>query len=164
MAGRTQYQYETSPRKIAEPYTRKKVAVEKQQSKKTNLKTKAVPKKAVKARTIFYVAICFLALFVIGYRNAKIDENFMRVQGLKTELASLQKETEQLKVGIENSLNLSSVEETAREKLGMQKLDNSQKVYINLPKREYVEPATEKIQIEQGNLFDEVIKMIKNIL
>jgi len=33
----------------------------------------------------------------------------------------------------------------AKEKLGMQKLTNRQTVYINLPKKDYVEPASEKI-------------------
>lgn len=164
MANRMQYQYDTNPRKYVEPYTRKKAAVDKQQSKKTNLKKKTAPKKNTKVKTIFYLAICFAILFAIGYRNTQIDESFVKLQGMKTELASLEKENQQLKVNIENSLNLSNVEDTAREKLGMQKLDNKQKVYINLPKRDYVEPATEKVVIKEESWFDEIIKMIKNIL
>ena len=31
--------------------------------------------------------------------------------------------------------------------LGMKKLDASQKVYVSLPKKDYVEPATEKVII-----------------
>lgn len=164
MAGRAQYQYETSPRKIEEPYTRKKVAADKQKNKKTNLNKKsATPKKTSKVSTIFYLIICFAVVFGLGYRNTQIDESFVKLQGLKTELSAIQKENEQLEVSIENSLNLSNVEEMAREKLGMQKLDNNQKVYINLPKRDYVELAAEKVVIEESNWFDELIKMIKNI-
>ena len=164
MASRVQYQYETSPRKVEEPYTRKKVAEDKQQSKKTNLNKKsATPKKTSKAGIIFYLIICFAIVFGLGYRNTQIDESFVKLQELKTELSALQKENEQLEVSIENNLNLSNVEEIAKEKLGMQKLDNSQKVYITLPKRDYVEPAAEKVVIEEPNWFDELIKMIKNI-
>ncbi len=42
----------------------------------------------------------------------------------------LQKENEQLKVNIENSLNLNNIEKAAKEKLGMKKLDNNQKTYM----------------------------------
>lgn len=164
MAGRMQYQYETSPRKIEETYSRKKAAIDRQKNKKTNLNKKNVPKKTTKAKTILYLAICFAILFAIGYRNTQIDESFVKLQGLKTDLAAIQKENEQLQVSIENSLNLNNVEEVARETLGMQKLDSNQKVYINLPKRDYVEPATEKVIIEESNWFDEIIRMIKNLL
>lgn len=46
----------------------------------------------------------------------------------------------------------------------MQKLDNKQKIYINLQKRDYVEPATEKVVIEEQNWFQQIIQSIKNIL
>lgn len=164
MANRMQYQYDTSPRKLEEPYSRKKVAIDKQKSKKTNLKQKVAPKKQSKAKTILYLAICFAILFAIGYRNTQIDESFVKLQGLKADLAAIQKENEQLQVNIENNLNLNNVEETARETLGMKKLDNKQKIYINLPKRDYIEPAAEKVVIEESNWLDELIKMIKNIL
>jgi len=163
MASRNSYQYETSPRKIEEPYSRKKIAIEKQKNKKTNLNKKEKKKKMNKFSVIFYLMFCFAILFGLGYRNTQINEHFVKLQSLKNELLALQKENEQLEVTIENNLNLSNVEETAREVLGMQKLDNNQKIYINLPKREYVEPASEKVIIEETNWFDEIIKMIKNI-
>ena len=45
--------------------------------------------------------------------------------------------------------------------LGMQKLDNSQKVYINLPKKDYIESNVEEVIMEEGNTFWQ--KIIKNI-
>ena len=81
----------------------------------------------------------------ISYRNSQINEKFTEIQSLKKELSATQKENEQLKVNIENNLNLNTVEKMAKEKLGMQKLTNRQTVYINLPKKDYVEPASEKI-------------------
>ena len=163
MANKANYQYETSPRKIEDPYSRKKIAIDKQKNKKTNLNKKQEPKKTSKVRTIFYLIICFAILFGIGYRNTQINESFVKLQSLKTELSAIQKENDQLQVSIENSLNLNNVEETARDTLGMQKLDNNQKIYINLPKRDYVEPASEKVIIEESNWFDELLKMLKNL-
>lgn len=84
-------------------------------------------------------------MLTISYRNSQINEKFTEIQSLKKELSATQKENEQLKVNIENNLNLNTIEKMAKEKLGMQKLTNRQTVYINLPKKDYVEPASEKI-------------------
>ena len=67
----------------------------------------------------------------------------------KKQLAALQKENEQLKVSIENSLNLNNIEKVAKEELGMQKLSSKQVVYVTLPKKDYVESASEKIVMEE---------------
>ena len=62
-------------------------------------------------------------------------------ENLKKELASIQKENEQLKVNIEKQMSFNAIEQEAKEKLGMQKLDNNQKVYVNLNKSDYIEPS-----------------------
>ena len=163
MASRNNYQHSTSPRKIEIPYSNKKQAIDNRKRKKTNLQTRKKPKKMSKFKTISLVLICFAVLFVVGYRNAKIDEDFATMQSLKAQLETLEKETEQLKVRIEGSLNLSCIEEVAREKLGMQKLDNKQKIYLHTPKREYIQPVSERIEIANESWFTEIFKMIKNI-
>ncbi len=149
----TRYQYETSPRKL-EPNIRK-------EKKKQNIKVvKDLPKQDVKLskeqkikhkRATLLVIAIFVVLFTISYRNTRINEKFNEIQNLKTELSSLQKENEQLQVTIENSLNLSNIEKQAKEKLGMQRLSNKQTVYVNLPKKDYIESATEKIEISNSN-------------
>ena len=99
----------------------------------------------------------------ISYRNSKINEKFTEVQSLKKELSSLQKENEQLKVNIENSLNFNNIEKLAKEKLGMQKLTNKQTVYVSLPKKDYVESASEKVVIEKDkNWFEKFVDKIFN--
>ena len=83
------------------------------------------------------------------------------MQEQKKELATLEKENEQLKINIENSLNLSNIEKEAKEKLGMEKLTNKQTVYISLPKKDYVESATEKIILEdEKSWFEKVADWI----
>ena len=58
-------------------------------------------------------------------------------------------------------MNLANIERIAEKKLGMQKLDNSQKIYVNLDKKDYVEPASEKVVIqEEENWFMEIINKI----
>ena len=103
----------------------------------------------------------FIILFAISYRNSVINEKFSEIKSLKTNLAGIEKENEQLKVNIENNLNLKTIEQSAKEMLGMQKLGNSQTVYINLPKEDYVEPAIEEI-VQENNLnwFEKIINII----
>ena len=95
------------------------------------------------------VVVLFLLLLIRSCRNSQIDKQFNQIQEQKKQLAALQKENEQLKVSIENSLNLSNIEKVAKEELGMQKLTSKQTVYITLPKKDYVESASEKVVIEE---------------
>ena len=160
------YQYETSPRKLEPDY--------KTEKKRQNIRVvRDLPKQEVKISkeqkrkhrkaTLLVLAI-FGLLLTISYRNTQINEKFNEMQNLKTELASLQKENEQLQVTIENSLNFSNIEKQAKEKLGMQKLTNKQTVYVSLPKKDYIEPATEKVEISDNNKnwFEKFVDKIFN--
>ena len=158
------YQYETSPRKlepeyepIKNPYSKKKSTTIKKKQEKV------LPKKHLKTqiKTVIYIGLIFASFVVISYRNSLINESFNENEKLKSNLAAVQKENEQLKVNLENSLNLSNIEKMAEKKLGMQKLDNSQKVYVSLDKEDYVEPASEEVIMEEEkNWFEQLLDNI----
>ena len=58
---------------------------------------------------------------------------------------------------------MKNIEQMAKEMLGMQKLDNSQKVYINLPKKDYIESASEEVVIEENlNIWQKIWKGLTN--
>lgn len=162
---RSRYEYGTSPRKL-EPEIKRRKQPQKRQLKvvKETPKQNVPMSNAQKKRQIkvtFLVVGIFILLLTISYRNSQINEEFSQVQTLKRELSSLQKENEQLKVNIENSLNLNTIEKLAKEKLGMQKLTNRQTVYISLPKKDYVESASEEVVIEkEKNWFEKLIDSI----
>ena len=158
---RSNYQYETSPRKIEPDYRkskkRKKVRIKVLEDlPRQNVKISKERRQKKRTLTLTVIALFFL-LLTISYRNSQINEKFSNVQNLKQELSSLEKENEQLKVGIENSLNLNTIEKLAKEKLGMQKLTNKQTLYVDLPKKDYTEPATEKIIKEEKSWFEEFV-------
>lgn len=162
------YQYGTSPRKVE---TEQKQRTKKQKHKKTKIKlVEELPRQQVKISkeqkkkhiklTILALTV-FAVLLAISYQNSQITVKFNEMQDKKKELATLQKENEQLEINIENSLNLSNIEKEAKEKLGMDKLTNKQTVYISLPKKDYVESATEKVIIEEDkNWFEKIIDWI----
>lgn len=154
------YQYETSPRKLEPEYETKKITHKKKNTAAKN-KNKIQPKS--KFKKIVYILIAFSVLYAICYRNSQINESFADVQKAKQELSQLEKENEQLNVSIQNSLNLNQIEQSAKELLGMQKLSSKQTIYVNLPKRDYVEPATEEVIIEEENEFESILERIRGI-
>ncbi len=162
---RSRYEYGTNPRKLEPNYEPQK------RTKKRNLKvvedlprqdikmSKMQKKKQVKLTLL--VLMIFAVLLTISYRNSKISEKFSEIQNQKKQLATIQKENEQLKVVIENGETLNNVEKIAKEKLGMQKLTNKQTVYINLPKEDYVESASEEVVVEEDkNWFEQILDKI----
>ncbi len=164
---RSRYEYSTSPRKLQPDYSPRK------KEKKNNLKiVKDSPRQEIKIskeqikrrRNVALIVVAiFVVLLTVSYRNSQINEKFSQVQKLKKELSSIQKENEQLKVNIENSLNLNNVEKIAKEKLGMQKLTNRQTLYVSLPKRDYVEAATEEVKKEEDkNWFQKIVDSLFN--
>jgi len=166
-ARRAGYQYETSPRKLKpeyeplkNPYSKKKSSTLKQKEQKPKEKRQLKPK----AKIVLYVLIGFGILFAISYRNSLITASFNKKEDMKKELSVLQKENAQLKINIQNSLNLANVEKSATAMLGMKKLDDSQKIYVNLPKKDYVEPASEQIIVtEEKGWFQKMIEGVTSL-
>ncbi len=173
------YQYGTSPRKIKPDYTQpnKKTIQHHQTTKKSSTnKTKTATKKKIskkakkkqeaklKVQLFVKCVVLFGILFLIIFRNSQINEAFSHIQSLKSQITTIQKEKDQLEISIQNSLNANNIEQAAKDLLGMQKLTSKQTVYINVPKKDYVEPSTEKVTIEKDkNFWDNLIERIKNI-
>lgn len=170
----TGYQYETSPKKLKPEYeptkskkTQKK-AIETKKKQEKSTSTNIKPKSNIKAhvKAISYILVGFALLFAISYRNSLITESFNEKEDLKKKLGVLQKENAQLEINIQSTLNLANIQKNASEMLGMQKIDESQKVYVTLPKKDYVEPATEHIKTEETKrwyekLLDSIMSLIQ---
>lgn len=158
------YMYETSPRKLKPEYNppTKKINKGEVQKKQNKSKTKTVNNlRKNKMKCIFGLIIMFSVLFTVSYRNAQISENYTKLKNQEKELSTLQKENGQLKVAIENSLNLGEIEQKAKEELGMQKATTKQTRYVNLPKKDYIEVASEQIDMSTNeNLIERIYNYI----
>ena len=169
------YNYDTSPRKLEPDYemdikvkekpTKKKTkktnkkAVMNKQKRKQNVQNSKASQNAVR---IFYITVGFLVLLVISYRYAIINSSFAEKEALKSKLEEMQKLNQQLKVNIEQGMNINNIEQEAKERLGMQKLDNNQKVYINLDKSDYVESSIDATEEEKVDSWWS--KLLKDLL
>lgn len=175
MAGynnRNRYQYETSPRKLEPEYRPIKKTYPKKSTAKTrnskksqeNKEQKAKLKLQSKTKAIAYVMLLFAVLFAISYRNTVISEKYSQIKEMKSNLASIEKENEQIEVSIESKTNLGTIEKEAKDKLGMQKLDDDQKIYVNLDKQDYIESASDDVIIEENqNIIQKIINKIQNL-
>ena len=151
--GRTNYEFGTTPRKLKPEYKpNKDKQKEIQKQKKINEEQKKAAikmEKRMQLKNVALIVAIFLILLTISYRSSLINERFNEIQTQKNNLSAIEKTNGQLEVSIESSLNLSNIEESAKEKLGMQKLDNSQKVYVALDKKDYVEVIEDDIETEE---------------
>ena len=163
------YEYGATPRKLEPEYGPRRAKKSKEEIKKQikiNEKQKRDAMKLEKKKhnkNVALVAAIFLILLTISYRSSLINERFNEIQNSKEKLAAIQKTNGQLEVSIESSLNLSNVKNAAKDKLGMQELDNNQKVYVTLDKKDYVEGSSEDIDItNDDNSNDTWYKKIIN--
>lgn len=159
----TKYQYTTSPRKVnpsVTPNKRQNLRIVKDVEKKKATVSKAQREQQKMVAKL--LIMIFVVLLTISYRNSQINESFSEVQNLKAELAQVQKENEQLKVNIENNMNLKNIEQVAKEKLGMQSLSGNNTVYINLPKKDYTETASEKVVIQDESWIQKILTTVKS--
>ena len=163
------YQYGTRPRKIEsefKPNRKKKsnnkkakeksINEKKQQQRRQNLKLE----KKKHNKNMVLVLIVFLVLLMVSYRNSLINEKFSEIQDKKSKLSSIEKTNGQLEVSIESSLNLGNIGNEAKESLGMGKLNNDQKVYVTLDKKDYVESSVAKTETKDTNWFQKIINKI----
>ncbi len=175
------YQYETSPRKIKPDYnkpskgkqtkskatSKKRSARQENKARKREQEALKIQKKLVlktKLSIFFKCIILFGIIFFMLFRNSQISEQFSKIQKLKTEITSLQKENDQLEISIQNSLNLNNIEQAAKELLGMQRLTNKQTVYISIPKKDYVEHRAEEVIIEEEKgFFEGLVEKLKSL-
>ena len=140
------YEYETSPRKIEPDYERPRTKKTATQKKSKKVQNKAIRESRKTAKYIIEIAIAFAVLLTISYRYSLINTRFSEKENLKSQLADIQKQNAQLQLSIETGTNINNIEQQAKEKLGMKKLDNNQKVYVSLPKEDYVESSTEQVE------------------
>ena len=175
------YQYETSPRKIKPDYnkpskgkqtkskatSKKRSARQENKARKREQEALKIQKKLVlktKLSIFFKCIILFGIIFFMLFRNSQISEQFSKIQKLKTEITSLQKENDQLEISIQNSLNLNNIEQAAKELLGMQRLTNKQTVYSSIPKKDYVEHRAEEVIIEEEKgFFEGLVEKLKSL-
>ncbi len=159
------YEYETSPRKEEEFIPTRRKRTEKTVHNAEEIRKKVKKAQAIETKknvkNIIQIGVVFILLLTISYRYALINSKFSEKEDLKATLSELQKQNAQLKVSIEQGMNINNIEQAAKEKLGMQKLDNNQKVYISLQKKDYVESSTSQAEQNKESWWQKLLKTLR---
>ena len=165
------YQYGTSPRKIEPEYRPKRKTKKKnnkisikekelRQRKNEQNRQKIKLEKKKHHKNIVMIFAIFMVLLIVSYRNSLINERFNEIQNKKNKLSSIEKANGQMEVNIEGSLNLGTIGNEAKESLGMGKLNNDQKVYVTLDKKDYVESSVDKSEDENRSWIQMILDKI----
>ncbi len=117
-----------------ENYTRRNRENEENRKKQTKMEQMVICKYMV-----IGVMLMFIACSALVYVNVMTLRASTKIQNLERELALVIDNNKQKEIDINKNLDLKVIEKKAVEKLGMQKPDNSQIVYINVKKGSHSE-------------------------
>jgi cell division protein FtsL len=123
-----------------EAYTRKATRVS--DSRKSTSKAQQL---ALCKIILALVVALFVASSSLIYVNVMKLRAMTEIDGLEKELALIVDRNKQTEIEINQNRDLKVIKQKAIEKLGMQKLDNSQIVYINVKKGGYSEAVGSKV-------------------
>ena len=157
-------------RKIYEDYyetgsTAKKRQLDTIYEEKSNRKTgKNVvnrPKLKRKSNILIFsfILTAFAMTMLITYRFNLISEKNLKAQELKDELNSVEAALLNSQIDVEQNTNLDEIEAYAKQKLGMQKPDKNQTVYIDT--------SDSTAEVEEGeslNFIEKIIEQIKDFI
>lgn len=153
------YEYGTSPRKyIQDDIQRKKVRTSKTIKQKVNNKKQITKKNSLNTYLYCGFALIIAFAFLVSIRSSKIEQRNVQIQAEKKEIEQIKNENVNLNTNLQKALSLTNIEKQAKDKLGMQKLKNSQIRYVKLDKQDYIEPVSvTRIDEKQESLWSKIV-------
>ncbi len=113
---------------------------------------------------IFGISILFVISLAVCYRYSLIDEKSMEFNSIKKEYEKIQNENEQIEAYIESKKDSTYIENYAKYQLGMQEPSPSQKVYVNIEKKDKILSPVTIEEEANDNLFEKICREVGKIL
>ena len=114
--------------------------VEQKVDKKAELEKKRQQKlKVARRKLAVYMALIFVVMFAILFRYVKIYDLHSEVAAQSAKLETVRMENEQTELTIENMTDKAKIQEYAETQLGLQKMTDSQVMYLQPQKENYME-------------------------
>ena len=131
-----------------------------------------IKKKKIKqrdTRTKFFLFI-FLGILLISmpmyiiFKSAESDELFKKVNSLKGQIEEQRKENEQLALNLQNQASLIKIEQDAKYKLGMQKIEPTKIIKVQTNEKDYIETeSVSTIKDKEESVIDKIFKFVMNL-
>ena len=109
-----------------------------------------------KVQLVLSVVLVFSMLMVITYRSNKISEANLKAIELKESLEEVSSDLSLAMMGVEQKSNLSEIEAYAKQKLGMQKPDKNQIVYVDTSAVQKVEVQNSSKDVASKSVLDAI--------
>lgn len=131
------------------------------------IKIKKVKQRDVRTKfflfLIFGILLISMPLYII-FKSAESDELFTSVNNLKLQIEEQRKENEQLALNLQNQASLVKIEQDAKYRLGMQKIEPTRIIKVQTNEKDYIE--TENVSIikdKEEGVFDKIFKFLMNL-
>lgn len=118
--------------------------------------------RADRLKYIRYICAIIVMAMSAGYMISTfvtVNETKAVVAELESQLADMEAITSQKAFDLDHSIDLATIEEEATTRLGMQRPEKYQMIYVNVPR----EDVTEKTAAEVENAGDRISGWLKNI-
>ncbi len=118
----------------------------------------------------YFLHLLFLGILLISmplyiiFKSAESDELFTSVNNLKSQIEEQRKENEQLALNLQNQASLVKIEQDAKYRLGMQKIEPTRIIKVQTNEKDYIE--TENVSIirdKEETVFDKIFKFLMNL-
>ena len=104
-----------------------------------------------------------MPMYII-FKSAESDELFKKVNRLKGQIEEQRKENEQLALNLQNQASLIKIEQDAKYKLGMQKIEPTKIIKVQTNEKDYIETeSVSTIKDKEESVIDKIFKFVMNL-
>ena len=131
------------------------------------IKKKKIKQKDVRTKFFLFVFLGILLISMpmyIIFKSAESDELFTKVNRLKGQIEEQRKENEQLALNLQNQASLVKIEQDAKYRLGMQKIEPTKIIKVQTNEKDYIE--TESVSIikdKEESVINKIFKFVMNL-
>ena len=151
------------PEQYDEPIKKRKPQKRKEKTVNTTaVSNKRIMNKCSIKRTIFRECVTVLLAVSAGFMISKfvaVNEMNQQVASLKSQLTTLESATSQMVFDLEQSVDLTKIEKEATTRLGMQRPEKYQTIYVNVKQ----DDMTEKTAGEVEGFGHGIVSVLKKI-
>lgn len=142
-----------------EPYRKKS---EQKDKKLRQIKKEQANKRKLVHEKVLSLVLC---IFVFGiasiYRYCSVYKAQMQLTEVNSEISSIQKENDDLKLKMVKYNNMQYIEETATSKLHMVRADKNSVIYANLTNNYFQDSKQKKTGLQNYSFFEKILNFIK---
>ena len=125
--------------------------------------TEMVRKRVTLLRILYIGAIAASAAFMIS-KFVSVNETSSQIKSLNKELAGIRSYTSQKIIEMERKVDLSEVEEIATTRLGMQRPESYQTIYVDVPQSDKTEVTVGEVEGAKNSIKSFLNGLKKNII